>query len=375
MAARAVVLYGRVGTRDARAASLAASASADPLLWRACAQTAMERVITPWRQAGRVDIFVQSWNVELAREMDAFWAPVASDHAAQNSSSLVCPVRLKLCERTMWALLGMKRALDLRSRWEVSAAGRLASPHVAVLVARHDVYWRTDLPPLFTEPDGVRLWLPFDCRLRYCREGQYSAPTTCAGNKVARNATAPPSDWIMLDHSQSTFFGTRCEATAGGAASELPPICAATVLIDWWFVGDRALASGFGETFDEFEAYSNVVQRELGLAVSAPHQYWGLYFFRTMKLRGSTSGSGGSNRNRASHACQVGHVLMHALDFTLGRFLPAGVDARSRCTFGEAWRPYWQPPRGCDASAIPGYLTSCPGVPSRPVLYRCPTEQ
>ena len=355
MSARAVVLYGRVGTRNASAHSLPFGAAADTQLWREAASTALEFVIEPWRSTGRVDVFLHSWNVELADSMERFWNPAASEHSVQNSS-FRCPIDgLRSCERTMWALLSMKRGLALRAAWEASAAGRAAPSHAAVLVARHDVYWRAALPPLRAD-DGIRLWLPFDCQLSYCRDGPHADLSTCAGNRVARNATRPPSDWIALAHSKSRYFGVKCEPAAGGGIDGLPPICHASVLIDWWFVSDRAIADGFGATFDEFEAYSRRVRDELRLAVSAPHQYWGLHFFQTLALR---------------RACQVGHVGMHALDFTLARFLPAGVDARSRCTWNE-WQPYWRPPAaGCDASTIPGYLTACPGVPRAPLSYVC----
>lgn len=251
----------------------------------------------------------------------------------------------------MWALLGMKRALALRSRWEASDLGREAAKHVAVLVARHDVYWRRPMPAVSTV-DGVRLWLPFDCALSYCRDGS-NASTCDLGNRI-RNASAPPPKWILLKHSKSAHFGHRCDA----GRDSLPPVCDTSVLIDWWFVADRAIADGFGATYDAFAAYSQRVQRELHLAISAPHQIWGLHFFRILGLRAR---------------CEVGHVLMHALDFTLGRFIRAGVDARASCHWSE-WRPQWQHDKSaasCDASAIAGYRTMCPEPPQAPISYAC----
>ena len=62
------------------------------------------------------------------------------------------------------------------------------------------------------------------------------------------------------------------------------------------------------------------------------------------------------------------------MDFTLGRFERSSSNA-SRSCHHVGWTPYWQPPRGmarphpesstsrCNASAIPGYLTMCPGAP------------
>ena len=44
--------------------------------------------------------------------MNARWQPAAFDHALQNDT-MRCPVQMRLCERTMWSLLGMKRAPEL----------------------------------------------------------------------------------------------------------------------------------------------------------------------------------------------------------------------------------------------------------------------
>ena len=53
-----------------------------------------------------------------------------------------------------------------------------------------------------------------------------------------------------------------------------------TVLIDWWAVMSADLADHLGsDLFDNFERYSRQVQSMLQLNVSAPHQYWGLFFF------------------------------------------------------------------------------------------------
>ena len=112
---RAIVVFGRVGTYSTRAGALRSGVRGDLSLWRACAHTAIEHVLNPWRMSGSlVDVFVQSWNPDMAKEMDALWQPMASDHAEQNDSAAVlCPIKMKLCERTMWALLGLKRALTL----------------------------------------------------------------------------------------------------------------------------------------------------------------------------------------------------------------------------------------------------------------------
>ena len=344
---RALVFYGRVGTYKRRAALLERGAPGEINLWRTCALTARQQVFENWEEDGNVDVFVQSWNPgPMAVAMDAFWQPAASEHAEQNAS-LRCPVQMRLCERTMWALLGMKQGLALRAAYE----RRSGVKHATVLVARHDVYWRNPVPSVRTD-GAIRLWLPFDCQVNYCHDGPANV-SACWGRQPSND-----SDWMLLRHSQSLYFGTRCDRTHHDARNLA--ICAHTVLIDWWFIADRALADGFGDTFDAFESYSRLVQDKLQLNISAPHNYWGLHFFLRKQLRAK---------------CQVGHVMLHGLDFTLGRFLPDGVNATSTCRFGdrEPWRPRWQPPReAASCEQIAGYTTMCPGVPAqRPLNYVC----
>ena len=164
---------------------------------------------------------------------------------------------------------------------------------------------------------------------------------------------------MVLKHSKSSYYGVRCDSAVTQPDARTFAVCDNTILIDFWFVASPSLADGFGETFDEFERYSEVVQSMLRLNISAPHQYWGLYFFHFHRLRDQ---------------CQLGHAMLHGLDFTLGRFVPKGENATSTCRYGssEPWRPYWRPERRvCDASRILGYQTLCPGAPERPVEYVC----
>ena len=152
---RALILYGRVGTYQTRTASMKKGVPGDPQLWRTCAESISQHVLRPWREAGPVDVFVQSWSPELAPLMNAHWQPAASDHELQNTTLKCPPPRLPYCDRTQWALLGMKRAVALRTRWAAAAPGRA---HATVMMMRHDVHWFSPMPAV-SASGAVKLWL------------------------------------------------------------------------------------------------------------------------------------------------------------------------------------------------------------------------
>ena len=86
---------------------------------------------------------------------------------------------------------------------------------------------------------------------------------------------------------------------------------------------------------------------------SAPHHYWGLYFFRTAQLRSR---------------CQVAHATQVHLDFDLGRNVRRGKDeaaTSAACTL-RGWNAAWRPPAAggeCNATQIEGYDRQCPQPP------------
>ena len=214
--ARAIVLYGRVGTYETRTATMKKGLPGDLKLWRHCANSVRMHIVKPWQAAGRVDIFVQSWNPELETAMQEFWEPRSSFHAAQNYSLGRCPVRLMYCDRTMWALLGMKRALALRAAWAESAEGRALSPHATVLTMRHDVIWTNPLPPLRADR-SVRLWLPFDCARAACRDKAAQASEIYNEAPPSRASCSPnnkmQSNWTILQH-KNNVLGVQCPQPA-----------------------------------------------------------------------------------------------------------------------------------------------------------------
>lgn len=338
---RALVLYGRVGTYKNRAADLPQSALGDEVLWRRCADSIDHFVVAPWRRAGHLDIFVQSWNPELAEHMDHYWRPRASDHAAQNTSIGKCPVSMPYCTRTLWTLLGMKRALALRSQWSARAN---SADHAIVLVMRHDLQWSAELPSL--RADGpVRLWMPFNCLIKDCHVSRSSKNSEKDITKTdCGKKNNQPSNWSMVVEHE-TQFGRSCHQN--------PYFCANTVNVDLWWAGDAALANDFGRTFDEFEAYSKKIQYVLRFPNSTPHHFWGLFFFDTHRLRDK---------------CQVGFATAGYIDFTIGRFSPGDAYLTRKM---EGWHRQWSPPVGsCNASLIDGYVTMCPDLPGKLLLTR-----
>lgn len=218
--ATALVLYGRVGTYGHRAADTPAHAQGSLALWRNCADSIWRNVVAPWRSAGRLDVFVQSWNPELESDMDAYWKPAASWHGVQNSS-FRCPAgsAMGYCERTWWAMLGMRHAVELRAEWAraESSSDAAARLHGTVIMMRHDLFWFNELPIVRASPSGIRLWLPFNCQTR---EASPASPHS--------SGSATPMTSVAA---ASAIFGHNCNAE--GRSSERLNFCDLTVEIDW----------------------------------------------------------------------------------------------------------------------------------------------
>jgi len=111
--------------------------------------------------------------------------------------------------------------------------------------------------------------------------------------------------------------------------------------------------------YDRFSAYTQQIKRELRFHNSAPHHYWGLFFFHTLRLRAT---------------CQLGYVTQAYSDFSLGRLVKRGEGDRPADACGlQGYRALWRPPHThsgsstCNASAYPGYVAGCPGAPSHPL--------
>ena len=303
----ALILYGRVGTYEKRSASLKQGEPGDEHLWRACAESIASRVVEPWRRSGPLDVFVQSWNPELSAAMDAHWQPVASQHATQNGSLSCAGIKLNYCRRTRWALLGMRLALDMRAGWVVreAARGHAIGDHHTVVMMRHDLFWHSDLP-VVRAGSATRLWLPYDCETRE------AAPAPRPRASRARHAPQPSSNGsFAILEPRSEVLGRRCGAHEERRRRVNATLdwCANSVNIDWFFVADAEVATGFTETSTQFAKYAALIKRGLRFNNLAPHHFWGLYFFHTRRLRAT---------------CQLGNVAHTGIDFFLGRMLRQG---------------------------------------------------
>ena len=110
----------------------------------------------------------------MAELLDSSYRPVASNHSSQHGILMPCPGVTAAgrpstniyCTRLMFHLLGLQRAVRMRSRWSGTSGGR---QHVAVLLMRHDIMWRARLPDLLPL-NGVRVWLPWVCVTSKARE-------------------------------------------------------------------------------------------------------------------------------------------------------------------------------------------------------------
>ena len=246
------------------------------------------------------------------------------------------------CERTVLALLGMSRALALRSAWaNRRQQGDGARVHALVLVMRHDVTWNAPLPVdgagLAATP-GARLWLPFACDKCLPDPQQQCHSRRKAWGRDATGTLRAPTQ----------FLARSCWATGH---KSFGPHCQYTVPVDWWWAGDAALADSFAATFDAFECFSRLVLDLMQWPNAAPHFYWGLYFFQTLQL---------------AKRCEVGYVGLAKVHFDLER----QHNKRISCTV-PSWPAFLKPDReGCGKGALLAHM-QCPLPPSQQPEVRC----
>ena len=257
------------------------------------------------------------------------------------------------CERTAFALLGMKRALGLRSAWANRRhqvhQGKRDRVHALVMVMRHDVTWNAPLPVdgagLAATP-GARLWLPFACEL--C-SGPDERQKVCHWRRKAfkkawdRNGTG-----TLLAPSQ--FLARACSVQVRGQQS-FGPHCEYTVPVDWWWAGDAALADSFAATFDLLGCYSRLIVDLMNWPNAAPHSYWGLHFFHSLQL---------------ARRCEVGYVGLAKVHFDLERV----HNKKLLCTLPR-WPAFLKPDReGCGKGSRLAHM-QCPLPPSQQPEVRC----
>jgi hypothetical protein len=275
----AILFFGRVGTLI-RAIKLPASFPGDPMLIELSAASFRRNVIDPWRAVGDVDVFVHSWNPELARLMEKSYEPVASNHSSQLGVRMVCPsanYETTSCTRCMWHFLSIRHVVQMRQAW---VAGDPKRQHDMIMLTRHDVFWLSALPKVYP---GVRLWLPIHSGCV-----NYSAPDPHMRGGSMR---------LALER-YSTPRRMPPDSRARKPFTE-----------DWWAIMDAPLADGFAELSDHFKLYLDAVcpaSHCRACCRAAPFTFWNEYLFGKHELHKS---------------CMVGYASMGHFDYVLTRLI------------------------------------------------------
>lgn len=247
----ALLLFGRVGLETRRSADMSLNAPSSVRFWEKAAGTIRARVVEALRRDGWiVDVFVQSWNLDLATRMDDFWRPRASHHANQSMGTAECTLqyarRAQYCDRTLWAMRGMVRAAALRRSW----AARSGHDHALMLTMRHDLYWSADF-----RPAPLNTSYPLALPASFVKEEDGAL-------------YALPTDRTLLNHQCSE-----------------PYWCNSTVTVDWWWLALPSFADDIAHTIHRFDMYAYRITTVLKKRQLTPHHMWGLYFYHFAAAR------------------------------------------------------------------------------------------
>ena len=188
-----------------------------------------------------VDVFAHSWSPEVAAAFDAIWGPllVKSLHeptliadSTSDRLAIQCLESATNCERTASQLLGVRKAVALRSEHELFTGLR----YDLTIVARNDLYLRVPytIPAALLDAgasNSNELWLPTMC----------VGPSTC---QVA--------DGFAVPHG-CVASGRGCFGKAGGH-NYAPYLKAGVQLLgtDWLFAGGSESTSRMADAVLRF---------------------------------------------------------------------------------------------------------------------------
>ncbi|KAL1518839.1 hypothetical protein AB1Y20_003116 [Prymnesium parvum] len=345
MARLAVVLYGKLALETQRPHD---GVRTSPATVGLSATTWAEAMLAPLGEP--IDVFGHCWNPEAAGLLRELWPsltlPVVCEADVSARMEAACQRRARTaelgrvgcffprtCGRTMSHLLGIQRALRLKSAHELRRGRR----YRAVLLCRWDVVWWSPRASAWLR--GLlrggnlqldRFWLPSMC-------AQEASPGGASRRRVEasfkRAVCGVPSSISIptLTSSASTqavdFRGSHWSAMPDARASFFP---------DWWFVSSSELADGFATIFDLFFNITKVIVHELhrpfvlNRTVNMSSGWRGLYLF--------------------GHWYWALHIMQHLRaevkwapleiprEFTLVRHVPSGVEnclpTSAQVTFG-----------------------------------------
>lgn len=289
--ALAIILHGKVGgaRRDApvlegrreyhwESPRSVDNAVAAPWLLALCA-AALDRHVRAANEAAYpdVDVIGHSWSPEIGHLLDALFATKRSQHEpAVALAGFACPNATSMepisCHRTFSHLLGIQRALSLKSAHEV-AMGR---QYDAVLLSRWDTLWNAPFV-LSTLPgwdDGTRrqaFYLPKQCTQRDGRSVPRAGPARALRHALCGGKA---TDF----HVPSSAL--ECAPAPRQCRSDLLPAAREYFVLDWWvLMGSSAGADALAGVSRQ---YGSDMARALGSDL------------------GATSSSGGGGRSNTA---------------------------------------------------------------------------
>ena len=300
----AVVFHGKIASELHRSFQLSALPSPGILGGSYCALRDM--LLEPAAAYfDGIDIFGHAWSPEAQPLIEALYRPTAVQFEedmmgrfdlACRSASIGGPGMFfpMSCGRTMSHMLGMHRAIQLKSRHEHAHGFQ----YRAVLVSRWDVLWQSsDVAPwlgrLVASGPLDCIWLPDMC-------GEENRVGSTLRTESAYKASVCGVR-VHDAHKIKTMVSTAaqsCGRSNRGCDWDQRRSSRGLFLLDWWFVSSSELADCFGRIWNDFENLTVAIKTEIvtekkRLAATGPsplagiwlfgHLYWGLHIFTKMR--------------------------------------------------------------------------------------------
>ena len=308
----AVVLHGKIANELHRSFTLSALPSPGILGVSYCALRDM--LLEPAAKFfDGVDIFGHSWSPVAQPLIEALYRPTAVQFEADMMAKFDIQCRYGgagvealaslggpgtfyplSCGRTMSHLLGMHRAIQLKSRHE----HKQGFEYKAVLVSRWDVLWQSSnvarwLGHVVASGQLDRIWLPDMCGEEARRPSLERAESAYKAGVCGLN-----DNYGRKIKTQVSTAAQSCGRINRGCDWDQRPSARGIFLLDWWFLGSSELADGFGRIWNDFENLTVAIKTEIitekkrlsatkGLPLAGiwlfGHLYWGLHIFKTMR--------------------------------------------------------------------------------------------